>query len=142
MMEQADPIRTAYNRLGPPFAEAKDALKKARRSNPAKVEELKAEVLRQLYASKELDAAVRAYTKKVMKEDDGERLEFPGWPSPAKQSLREIVRSRGISQVELARKAKMDPAMLSRVFKNPDNSKLGTLRRIAKALNVGIEQVV
>ena len=135
-------VRKAFVGLGEPFKKAQNALKRASKSDPAKVEELKEEILRQLYASKELETAMRAYTKKVMEEeDDGESVIFTG-PPVVKRSLREIVQAKGMSQVELARKAKMDPAMLSRVFKNPDNSKLGTLRRIAKALNVDIAQVV
>jgi DNA-binding Xre family transcriptional regulator len=52
------------------------------------------------------------------------------------------LRSRGITQAELARRVDMAPAAISRILKHPERSRLTTLRRIAKAVDVDLSDLV
>ena len=52
------------------------------------------------------------------------------------------LRSRGITQAELARKVGKAPAAISRILKHPERSRLSTLRKIAEAVDVDLSELV
>lgn len=52
--------------------------------------------------------------------------------------VKRIRRGRGYTQVQLAAKAEVDPATLSRIERGVADPNLSTLRRIAEALNVSV----
>lgn len=56
--------------------------------------------------------------------------------------LRWVIKDRGLSQRELAKKIGVTPAALSRVLKNPDSSKVTTLRKISQALDVDLGRIL
>ncbi len=60
----------------------------------------------------------------------------------AANRLRRTAERKGVSQRELARKLNVSPSVISKVFQNPDRSKVATLRRIAAALQVELAEIV
>ena len=56
--------------------------------------------------------------------------------------LRRVARSQVISQKELARRLKVNPSVISRIFKSPEKSSLQTIRRIADALHVSLHDIL
>ena len=56
--------------------------------------------------------------------------------------LRWIIRNRGLTQKELAKRVGVTPARISHVLKNPDRSKVATLRNIAQALDIDLRQIL
>jgi len=55
--------------------------------------------------------------------------------------LRWIIRDRGLTQKQLAQKIGVTPARISHVLRNPDRSKVDTLRKIACALDIDLRQI-
>ncbi|MCL2646526.1 MAG: helix-turn-helix transcriptional regulator [Phycisphaerales bacterium] len=100
-------------------------------------------LIEKLQSSKALQKASRQHIAQLQKEHrqakkEGratERLEFVDIPEP-KPTLQNLVRQKGITQKELAKRTGMDAAMVSRVLKDPNRSKLATVKRIAHALGV------
>lgn len=98
-----------------------------------------------------LDASLRRRLDECIDADDAaaeagtlERMEFTA-DSPAQAAtkrLRRILADRDISQKELAKMLGVTPAVVSRVLKEPDRSKLGTLRRIAAVLGVELREIL
>jgi len=73
-----------------------------------------------------------------------EMMEFTA-DSPAEAAgkrLRRILKEKGISQKRLAEMLGVTPAVVSRVLKEPDRSKVATLRRIADAIGVELREIV
>lgn len=60
----------------------------------------------------------------------------------ARNMLVTAMHKRGLTQTDLARKAKMDPAMLSRVLRDPERCRVQTLRRLADALRIDIRRIL
>ena len=56
--------------------------------------------------------------------------------------LGRVARAKGISQKELAERVGVSPSFISKVFKQPDRSKVATLRKIAEALSVELREIV
>jgi len=56
--------------------------------------------------------------------------------------LRWIIKDRGLTQRELAKRVGVTPARISHVLRNPDRSKVDTLRRIAQALDINLRQIL
>lgn len=56
--------------------------------------------------------------------------------------LRWIIRDRGLTQKELAKRVGVTPGRISHVLRNPDGSKVGTLRKIAQALDIDLRQIL
>lgn len=56
--------------------------------------------------------------------------------------IKAIAKERGVSQNALASRLGVSPAVISRILRNPDRSKLDTLRRIAEALNVPVRELL
>jgi len=52
------------------------------------------------------------------------------------------LRSRGITQAELARKVGKAPAAISRILKHPERSRLTTLQQIAEAVDVDLSELL
>lgn len=91
----------------------------------------------------ELNAAIDAYESSASA-DAQETMEFTA-NSPveaATHRLRRVAREQGVTQKELAARLNVTPAVISRVFKNPDRSRLATLRKIAQALDVELHEIV
>jgi ribosome-binding protein aMBF1 (putative translation factor) len=101
------------------------------------VESLPPDVRRRISRMVEADeAAAKAGTLKMM--------EFTA-DSPAEAAarrLRSILAKRGISQKQLAQMLGVTPAVVNRVLKKPDRSKVATLRRMADALHVELREIV
>jgi len=55
--------------------------------------------------------------------------------------LRWIIRDRGLTQKQLAEKIGVTPARISHVLRNPDRSKVDTLRKIARALDIDLRRI-
>ena len=55
--------------------------------------------------------------------------------------LRWIIRDRGLTQKALAKRVGVTPARISQVLRNPDRSKVDTLRKIAQALDIDLRQI-
>lgn len=91
----------------------------------------------------ELNALMDAY-ESAAAAGRQETMEFTA-DSPAEAAahrLRRAARKQGVSQKQLAERLNVTPAVISRVFKNPDRSKLATIRRIAQALGVELHEIV
>ena len=56
--------------------------------------------------------------------------------------IKAIAKERGVSQNALASRLGVSPAVISRILRNPDRSKLDTLRRIAAALDVPVRELL
>lgn len=56
--------------------------------------------------------------------------------------LRRIIKHRGLTQKELAARIGISPVMISRVLKDPDRSKVDTLRKIAQALDIDLREII
>lgn len=56
--------------------------------------------------------------------------------------LRWIIKERGLSQTELAKKVGVAPPVISRLLRNPDRSRVATLRKIAEALDVDLHNIL
>jgi len=52
------------------------------------------------------------------------------------------MKQRGLNQRDLAKRLKGTPAVISRILRHPTRSKLDTLSRIARALDVPVRQLV
>ena len=76
--------------------------------------------------------------------DSPPRMDFTE-DSPAQAAasrLRRVAKEQGVTQQELAKRLGVTPAVISRVFKIPNRSKVDTLRRIADALGVELVEIV
>jgi DNA-binding XRE family transcriptional regulator len=99
----------------------------------------------------DLDPAMVRRVRQAIAENDAlerrgeaEVVEFTA-DSPAEAAarrLKALAKRQGVSQSELAQRLGVTPAVVSRVFKNPDRSKVQTIRRIAKALGVSVREVI
>jgi ribosome-binding protein aMBF1 (putative translation factor) len=123
-------VRTIHeNERGKPFSKALDTLSR----DPAVRKALERRLAN---AVAENDAAERA----------GRLREFEfkaGSPSEAvADRIKAIAKERGVSQNALASRLGVSPAVISRILRNPDRSKLDTLRRIADALDVSVRELV
>ena len=56
--------------------------------------------------------------------------------------IKQLMKQRGINQRDLAKRLKVTPAVISRILRHPTRSKLETLSRIARALDVPVRQLV
>ena len=56
--------------------------------------------------------------------------------------LKQIFKSRGIKQSEIARKLGVAPSVISRVFKHPERSRIQTIRNIADAAGIPLRELV
>ncbi len=56
--------------------------------------------------------------------------------------VKQLMKQRGLNQRELAKRLKVTPAVISRILRHPSRSKLETLSRIARALDVSVRQLV
>jgi len=56
--------------------------------------------------------------------------------------LRYIIRERGYTQKKLAEKIGVTPARISHFLKNPNRSKVDTLRKIADALDIDLRDII
>jgi DNA-binding Xre family transcriptional regulator len=73
-----------------------------------------------------------------------EEFEFTG-NSPQesiRDRIRQIMKQRGMKQTDLAARLKVSPAVITRILKNPRRSRLDTLSRIARALDVEVGKLV
>jgi len=100
------------------------------------------ELIEKLRSSETLKKASRRHIAQLQKEyrqaekgGKAEWVDFSDIPKP-KPTLQSLVRQKGITQKELAKKTGMAAAMVSQVLKDPDQSKLVTVKRICHALGV------
>jgi len=56
--------------------------------------------------------------------------------------IKQLMKRRGVNQRDLAKRLKVSPAVVSRILRQPNRSKLETLSRVARALNVSVRQLV
>jgi len=56
--------------------------------------------------------------------------------------LRRVALSKGFTQKALAHRLRVNPSVVSRIFKRPERSNLQTMRRIAKALGVSVQDIL
>jgi ribosome-binding protein aMBF1 (putative translation factor) len=73
-----------------------------------------------------------------------EESEFTG-NSPqesVRDRIRQLMKQRGLTQRDLAARMKVSPAVITRILKQPNRSRLDTLRRIARALDVPVGELV
>ncbi len=59
-----------------------------------------------------------------------------------RNQLMVALREQGCTQAELARRAKMKPASVSRILRAPERSRLDTLERLAKALKLDLPSLL
>lgn len=73
-----------------------------------------------------------------------ECMEFGGNPSAtiAANRLQQMMDRKEVTQKELARRLDVSPSFINKVFKQPDRSKVATLRRIAEALEVDLAEIL
>lgn len=71
-------------------------------------------------------------------------------PLPQEQARRRVARNklvvamrqRGMTQAELARRLGKSPTSVSRILRNPDRSRVETIRAIAEALDVDLTEIL
>lgn len=56
--------------------------------------------------------------------------------------LKWVAHEKGVSQKELAKRLGVSPSVVNKVFKDPDRSKVATLRRVAEALGVDLHAII
>jgi len=94
-------------------------------------------------ARRELEAEIRR-NNALLAAGELEAVEFTE-DSPAiaaANRLRRVARAKGVSQKELAERLGVSASSVSKVFRNPDRSKVATLRKIADALGVELREIV
>jgi DNA-binding phage protein len=131
--------------LGEPFAKAlavfiREVLRAEQRAEAGPApswQELPAVLRRELSAEMEKNDELLAARKL-------QAIEFTE-DSPAAlvaSRLGRVARAKGVSQKELAERLGVSPSFISKVFKQPDRSKVATLRKIAEALSVEVREIV
>jgi len=55
--------------------------------------------------------------------------------------LRRVAQSKGVTQNELARRMKVNPSMITRIFQHPERCEVKTLQRLSRALGVPLRDV-
>jgi DNA-binding Xre family transcriptional regulator len=152
---EIDPIQSALAKYAEPFARAlavfvrecadggRDTASQNRThfrralGEPIPISELEPSLRKKLNEIINADeAAARAGTLKMMEFTEDSPAEA------AARRLRSILAKRGISQKQLAQMLGVTPAVINRVLKKPDRSKVATLRRIADALHVELREIV
>lgn len=143
---QVDKVREIVGSLGEPFARALGVFV----GECLKIESAKSQ-LKGWMPLDRLDPELRRRVQNAVQRDrDLERsgklpkLEL-GPDTPvllAASRLRDVLEERGLTQRQLAAMLKVTPAVISRVLKNPDRSKVVTLRKIAQALGVDLHQII
>ncbi len=63
-------------------------------------------------------------------------------PRVARNKLVLALRERGWTQAELARRMKKSPTVISRIFRNPERSRVTTLQKVASALGVDLSDLL
>ena len=135
-------LKSLTDELGDSFAKAFAKFLKETAA-PDDTEEAREELEAKLQSSEGLNVAGKKYAEQLHREYEALKkegkapplLRLEDLPKP-KPTLLNLVRQSGITQKELAKKTGMDAAMVSRVLKDPDRSKLATVKRIAHALGV------
>lgn len=56
--------------------------------------------------------------------------------------IRWVMNEQGVSQRQLAEQIGVSSSVISRVLKNPDRSKVETIRRIAEALDIELREIL
>lgn len=56
--------------------------------------------------------------------------------------IRWVMHERGVSQAEVSDRVGVSPAVISRILKNPGRSRVDTIRKIAKALDVELRDIL
>jgi ribosome-binding protein aMBF1 (putative translation factor) len=102
-------------------------------------------------ASQHLRAHLNKRLAKAIRHNDAQEaagtsaeFEFTG-NSPQESiahRIKQLMKQRGINQRDLATRLKVTPAVISRILNNPSHSKLDTLSRIARALDVPVRQLL
>ncbi len=85
--------------------------------------------------------AQRIYDQAPEEEPDAEELEAVK-ARVGRNRLVSAMRERGITQAELARRAKMKPTSISRILKKPERSRVETIRKIAAAIEVNLSEIM
>lgn len=87
-----------------------------------------------------------AWIKKAYKQSHRKNAEFEVdedvRPRIARNKLVLALRERGWTQAELARRMKKSPTAISRIFRNPERSRVDTLREVATALDVDLSDLL
>ncbi len=151
MPDNTQDIRLLLADLGEPFARALAVFVRECRNGGVVGEPAAKPVLGKLQSFDELDPALRERLDTIIDADEAaaeagtlEMMEFTA-DSPAQAAakrLRRVLSDRGLTQKELAKVLGVTPAVVSRVLKNPDRSKVATLRRIADALGIELREIV
>jgi ribosome-binding protein aMBF1 (putative translation factor) len=102
-------------------------------------------------ASQRLQAKLKKRLAKAIRYNDAQEkagtsitFEFTG-NSPQESiahRIKQLMKQRGLNQRDLAQRLKVTPAVISRILRHPTRSKLETLSRIARALDVPVRQLV
>ena len=102
-------------------------------------------------ASQRLQAELKKRLAKAIRSADaqeaaGTLLEFEFTGNSPQESIahrvKQLMKQRGLNQRDLAKRLKVTPAVISRILRHPTRSKLETLSRIARALDVPVRQLV
>ena len=56
--------------------------------------------------------------------------------------LRWLLKKRGETQAQLAKRIGVSPASISRILNDPESAKVGTLRKVAKALEEDLNRIL
>jgi DNA-binding Xre family transcriptional regulator len=56
--------------------------------------------------------------------------------------IRWVMHERGVSQADVSDRVGVSPAVISRILKNPGRSRVDTIRKIAKALDVELRDIL
>jgi len=52
------------------------------------------------------------------------------------------MREQGLSQLQLAERVGVSPPVISRVLKNPEKSRVETIRKVAAALDIELRDII
>lgn len=69
-------------------------------------------------------------------------LDANAGPRLAAARLQWLAFQLDLTQKEIARRVGVSPVVINRIFKNPDRSTVATLRKIAKAMNVKLVELI
>ncbi|MCK4658593.1 MAG: helix-turn-helix transcriptional regulator [Phycisphaerae bacterium] len=151
-MADIQELKTWVTELGEPFARALAVfVRECSNGGGAREPDSARLLLGDLQPFEDLDPALRRRLDECVDKDEAaakagtlEMIEFTA-DSPAQAAakrLRKVLTQKGVSQKQLAEMLDVTPAVVSRVLKNPDRSKVATLRRIAATLGVELREFV
>lgn len=90
----------------------------------------------------DLDADIADAADEDLDDDTVYVIDENARPRHAAARLKWLAFQLDLTQKEIAKRVGVSPVVINRIFKNPDRSTVATLRKIAKAMNVTLFELI